>query len=70
MSWTWRYENADGATINPEGAPASSSFPAQGDAESWIGEAWQELLGAGIDAVTLLEHDRVVYGPMSLHPAE
>ena len=35
-----------------------------------MGEAWQELLADGVDAVSLLEGDRVVYGPMSLHPAE
>jgi hypothetical protein len=28
---------------------------------------WRELLEDGVDAVTLLEGDRVVYGPMSLH---
>lgn len=70
MSWTWRYEDAQGATISPEGAPAPQTFPAQGDAESWVGEIWQELLEAGIDQVSLLEDDRVVYGPMSLHPTE
>jgi hypothetical protein len=38
----------------------------QADAESWIGEVWAELASAGVDAVTLFEHDRAVYGPMSL----
>ena len=28
----------------------------------------EALLDAGVDAVSLLEDDRVVYGPMSLHP--
>ena len=44
-------------------------FPSQADAESWIGESWQELAGQGVDQVVLLEDDRVVYGPMSLHTA-
>ena len=70
MGWTWRYEDAQGATVTPEGAPDPGGFPAQGDAESWIGETWQELLDAGVDQVTLLEDTRVVYGPMSLHPPE
>jgi hypothetical protein len=67
-TWTWRYERADGSVVDPapEGAPAA--FPAQADAETWIGEEWRGLLDAGVDAVTLLEGDRVVYGPMSLHP--
>lgn len=70
MSWTWRYEDASGATVAPEGAPSGGDFPSQGDAESWIGETWRELLDAGVAQVTLLEGDRVVYGPMSLAPAE
>ena len=67
MSYSWRFEKADGAPVQH---PGGDRFPSQADAESWVGEAWQELLGDGIDAVTLLEGDRVVYGPMSLHPAE
>jgi hypothetical protein len=67
-AWTWRYERTDGTVVTdvPEDAP--DGFPAQADAETWIGETWASLLEAGIDAVTLLEDDRVVYGPMSLHP--
>ena len=67
-AWTWRYERTDGSVVTevPEGTP--ESFPAQADAESWIGEVWRDLLDHGVDAVTLLEGDRVVYGPMSLHP--
>jgi len=67
MTYSWRFEKADGATVEHEGG---DRFPSQADAESWVGEVWQELLGDGVDAVTLLEGDRVVYGPMSLHPAE
>ena len=69
MSWTWRYEDSSGAVVSPEGAPPSEGFPTQGDAESWIGETWRELLEAGVAQVSLLEDDRVVYGPMSLSPA-
>jgi hypothetical protein len=31
---------------------------------------WRDLLGEGIDAVSLFEDGRLVYGPMSLHPAQ
>jgi hypothetical protein len=65
MTWTWRYEKADGSTAEVDPAPP---FPTQGDAETWVGEVWRELLAAGVDAVTLVEGERVVYGPMSLHP--
>ena len=66
--WTWRYERSDGSVVAevPEGAP--EGFPAQADAETWIGETWASLLEVGVDAVTLLEGERVVYGPMGLHP--
>ena len=65
-SWAWRYQDAEGAEI--EGGLPRDGFGTQGDAESWIGEAWRDLLAAGVHQVTLLEDQRVVYGPMSLHP--
>jgi hypothetical protein len=69
MAWVWRYENSSGDTVEPAGAPPGESFPTQADAETWIGETWRELLDAGVDAVTLLEDGREIYGPMSLHSA-
>ncbi len=67
MAWIWRYENADGAEVAPDGAPEAQSFPTQSDAESWLGETWRELLDSGVHQVTLLEDGREVYGPMGLH---
>lgn len=58
---------ASGAA-SPDGELPSPSFPTQADAESWIGETWQELFAGGVEAVFLLEDDTVVYGPMSLRP--
>ncbi|MEZ5115481.1 MAG: hypothetical protein R2737_04355 [Candidatus Nanopelagicales bacterium] len=71
MDWTWRYERADGTVVTdlPEAA-VTEGFPNQSEAESWVGETWRDLLDGGVDAVTLLEGDRVVYGPMSLHPPQ
>ena len=65
--WRWRLLDAAGAELGPEavGAP-SPRFTSQSDAESWVGETWRELVDDGVDAVTLLEGDREVYGPMSL----
>ena len=71
-SWRWRFEDASGAVVEPpEGGAAATagSFSSQGDAESWIGEVWRELLDEGVDQVSLFEADRQVYGPMSLHTA-
>ncbi|MDP9398738.1 MAG: hypothetical protein M3P96_13395 [Actinomycetota bacterium] len=68
MAWTWRYERAGGEPVEAGDLPRES-FPTQADAESWIGESWRQLLGTGVDQVTLLEDGEQVYGPMSLHPA-
>ena len=68
-AWSWRYEDAEGSTVTPAGAP-SKGFPTQSDAESWLGEEWRALLEDGVEAVQLLENDQVVYGPMSLRPAQ
>lgn len=64
--WWWRPEDADGNEIARE----REEFPSQADAESWVGECWAELAEDGVAAVTLLEDERVVYGPMSLSPAD
>ncbi|GAA2746482.1 hypothetical protein GCM10009868_32100 [Terrabacter aerolatus] len=67
--WSWLFLDAHG---NPmEGAAVTiTGFPTQSDAESYLGESWRELLEAGVESVTLREHDVVVYGPMSLRAAE
>jgi hypothetical protein len=46
----------------------SPTFPDQPAAEEWLGEHWRDLVDDGVDEVTLLRGDEVVYGPMSLHP--
>ena len=48
----------------------TTAFPSQSDAESWFGETWPELAEAGVDAVNLYRDGALVYGPMSLRPAE
>jgi hypothetical protein len=66
--WWWRLEDASGAEIDVSSEYAGRRFASQADAESWVGEIWASLAEAGVDGVTLIEADRVVYGPMSLHP--
>ncbi len=69
QEWRWRLETAEGTEVTDvDSAPSAQSFPSQSDAESWVGEVWQDLLEDGVDAVTLFEGEREVYGPMSLHP--
>ena len=58
------------ASVPVIGAWTGELFPTQSDAESWLGEEWRPLLAAGVSRVWLLEHDRVVYGPMSLDPQD
>ena len=65
--WSWRLEDAAGTEVQVPADYADRRFSSQADAESWIGEIWAALAELGVDAVTLLEADRVVYGPMSLH---
>lgn len=65
MAWAWRFEKADGTEVTQ--SVRAEEFPTQGDAESWIGEAWKELLEGGADQATLFEDGSEVYGPMSLH---
>ena len=67
MLWHWRLEDASGGEVTVD--EPSPRFPSQSDAESWVGEVWQDLSEQGVDQVTLFEGDREVYGPMSLHPA-
>lgn len=63
MSWTWNFETADGAVTG-----RSEEFDNRGDAESWVGEAFGELLDQGVDQVRLFDGEAEIYGPMSLHP--
>jgi hypothetical protein len=68
VSWTWRFESSSGEPVRVMDT-AQASFSSQGDAESWIGETWQQLADMGVEQVTLLEDEREVYGPMSLSPS-
>ncbi len=64
--WWWRLEDSAGTEVSADELDGQR-FLSQADAESWVGEIWAELAEAGVDGVTLFEHERQVYGPMSLH---
>lgn len=66
-TWRWEFLDAAGTELTLPGA--TTVFPSQSDAESWIGEQWRDLLEEGVESVTLVDGDRTVYGPMSLRPA-
>ena len=67
-AWTWRFEKTDGVEVQPVVEP--EEFTTQGDAESWIGEYWKDLLAGGTDQVHLFEDTTKIYGPMSLKEAQ
>ena len=69
MAWIWHYTDIEGQPVDQE-IPHSQQFPTQSDAETWIGETWQELLDSGVEGVVLFEDDHVVYGPMNLRPIQ
>lgn len=64
MAWSWRCETAEGETLTDERF-SDEAFSSRGDAETWLGENWQEIAAAGAERVTLIEGERVVYS-MSL----
>lgn len=64
--WRWRLLDDAGAEASVSEGYSGQRFANQADAESWVGEVWAELAAEGVAAVTLLEGDREVYGPMSL----
>ncbi|MFI0444918.1 hypothetical protein [Actinomadura sp. 6N118] len=66
MAWSWRLEKADGRSVGM----SEETFSTQADAETWLGENWRALREDKVDQVTLLDDERVVYGPMSLHEAQ
>lgn len=65
MSWTWTLQSNDGKDLSAVDVP---EFEDQGDAETWVGDVWQDLLEQGVDSVTLVEDGEVIYSGMSLHP--
>lgn len=50
MTWLWEYLGASEDIVG-----RSEVFESRGDAETWIGEAFGDLLEQGIEQVKLLE---------------
>ena len=64
MSWFWTFESADGEPIGQ-----SETFDSRGDAETWVGEMFQDLLAENVAQVRLFDGVKEIYGPMKLSPA-
>ncbi|MFJ3964159.1 hypothetical protein [Streptomyces sp. NPDC090036] len=67
MAWTWRFEKADGTETSPSVVP--EEFTTQGDAESWVGEYWKDLLEGGVEQVKLSDDAGTELYTMSLRAA-
>lgn len=61
MAWEWVGKPAIPAELR-------RTWASQGEAETWLGECYPQLLAAGVQAVSLYEEGRLVYGPMALDP--
>ncbi len=69
MSYTWKPDLIPGADADTEREAAAAldrQFEDQMAAEEWLTDSFRGLLAKGVQAVTLYEEERVVYGPMSL----
>lgn len=66
--WTWSCTPEPPSSGSVDGV--ESTFPTQADAEAWLGESWQDLAEAGVAEVSLNRDGELVYGPMSLAPAD
>ena len=62
MAWRWVPEREPEVGFKPR------TFASQGEAETWLGEFYPELIAAGVLTVSLYEGDRLIYGPMNLAP--
>jgi len=58
VSFAWALLDAAGTETG-----RSEQFPGREEAETWLGEVWADLLGSGVEEVTLLDlaGDREVY---------
>jgi hypothetical protein len=63
MSWFWTFEGEDGKPLGQ-----SDTFDSRGDAETWIGEMFADLLDDGVAQVRLFDGVKEIYGPMLLSP--
>lgn len=67
--YSWRVDLAPASTAAPDDLAAAGvgrQFADQLQAEEWLGGFWSDLADLGVARVTLVDGDRVVYGPMDL----
>lgn len=68
MSYHWVPTAGSYSTSQLEKAGLLPRFDDQARAEEWLGLFFSDLSEEGVTEVSLLEEDRLVYGPMPLTP--
>lgn len=56
MGFRWVLHDASGSDLR-----ATTEFPSQAEAESWMGAEWASLLEEGAETVSLMEGDAKLY---------
>lgn len=64
MSYRWTTQDVDQARAEELGL--EQPFDTQAQAEEWLTAFYDDLSEGGVTAVSLMNVDRLVYGPMSL----
>lgn len=70
MSWSWEFVKTDGSVhpTLPVAFAADNEFHSQADAESWIGQVYEDLLDIDVEAVKLKNDDGAEVYQMDLNP--
>ncbi|MET3803852.1 hypothetical protein ABIB25_000838 [Nakamurella sp. UYEF19] len=63
-AWRWLFADVAGVAV----AEPDVAFESQEAAEDWLRESFAQLADDGIAAVTLMDGEHAVYGPMFLAP--
>lgn len=63
-AWQWVLADDAGIVIGP----APVAFADQQSAEDWLGDSFEDLQDQGVGMVSLVDGERIVYGPMYLAP--
>lgn len=66
MNYRWEPSSGTFSVAALEAAGLLPRFDEQGRAEEWLQLYYPDLLHQGVAEVSLVEEDRLVYGPMSL----
>jgi hypothetical protein len=61
-NWRWMYADEAGIAMSEP----DITFTSQQEAEDWLGDQFEQLSADGVAAVTLMDGEHAVYGPMFL----